>query len=109
MLWFQNTDDIKNKKQRNTFYEKYKIPIFVASLVGLILNLPELLAYSNPQKEIPKIPIIIEELGNFINDSKPVITINDIPNPFLNKESFNWTNGVKDLSDQQIFTELPDF
>jgi hypothetical protein len=38
IYWFQNIEDNKYKKNRYTFYEKYKYPIFVSALVGLILS-----------------------------------------------------------------------
>ena len=38
ILWFQSTEDNKYNKIRKTTYEKYKYPIFVSSIVGLILS-----------------------------------------------------------------------
>jgi len=52
ILWFQNIDDKKCKRTRNTFYEKYKLPILVCSLIGLFFNLScsNLIIYKNSNK-----------------------------------------------------------
>ena len=39
ILWLQKNDDKKKNKQRNDFYDQYKIPILVTSIVGLFLNM----------------------------------------------------------------------
>jgi hypothetical protein len=48
-LWLQSSDDKKYKNERITFYEKYKLPIFFSALVGLILNIFDIL---NDDKKI---------------------------------------------------------
>ena len=40
ILWFQNNDDTKNKRTRTTLYDKYKLPLLVSAIIGLILNFP---------------------------------------------------------------------
>jgi len=37
--WIQSIDDKYYKINRNTLYEKYKNPILVASIIGLLLNI----------------------------------------------------------------------
>ena len=37
--WIQSIDDKYYKKNRYTLYEKYKNPILVASIIGLLLNI----------------------------------------------------------------------
>jgi predicted permease len=39
ILWFQNNDDKKYNKNRISIYEKYKFPLLISSIVGLIINL----------------------------------------------------------------------
>jgi hypothetical protein len=39
ILWIQNTDDIKYKKERKSYYDKYSLPVLVASIAGLVLTL----------------------------------------------------------------------
>ena len=38
ILWFQDCDDKKNNKERTSYHDKYKLPILVSALLGLILN-----------------------------------------------------------------------
>jgi hypothetical protein len=38
IVWFQNIDDKKHNKQRETFFEKYKLPLLVCSLVGFFIT-----------------------------------------------------------------------
>ena len=63
ILWFQKYDDKKYNKKRLTFYDKYKFPLLVSSIIGLILT--------------------------FQNNVK--------------------LNNAKQITEQQIFTDLPDF
>lgn len=85
ILWFQDLDDKKNKKTRDTLYDKYKIPILVCSIIGLLLtvNLNEDLISQFFRKE------------NNINLSKS--NIENLVNPKL------------ELNGQNIYTDLPDF
>lgn len=39
ILWFQNIDDKKYNKNRISIYEKYKFPLLISSIIGLIINL----------------------------------------------------------------------
>ena len=41
-LWLQCLDDKKYNKVRSTLYDKYKLPIFSSSCVGLLLNVSSL-------------------------------------------------------------------
>ncbi len=66
ILWFQNCDDKKNKKERTTYHDKYKLPILVCALLGLILNFNDIF-YSTP---------IIEE--TIIIEQKPVLPVKTI-------------------------------
>lgn len=38
ILWFQNNDDNKQNKVRDTIYDKYKFPLLVTTIIGLIFN-----------------------------------------------------------------------
>jgi hypothetical protein len=38
ILWFQNIDDKKHYKQRITFFEKYKLPVLLCSIIGFIMT-----------------------------------------------------------------------
>ena len=87
ITWFQNTDDKKYNKIRNTFYDKYKFPILVSAIIGLIINLPEII--STTKELCQNNRETITEIA-FITPIKKV------------KDKLNST-------DQQIYTSLPDF
>lgn len=91
IIWFQNIDDKKYNKIRNTFYDKYKFPILVSAIIGLIINLPEIISTT---KELchPNGEVMTEI--TFITPIKKVI------------EKPNSSNIA---TDQQIYTNLPDF
>ena len=85
ITWFQNIDDKKFNKTRNTFYDKYKFPILISAIIGLIINLPELLLTKELcQENITEISIL--------TPNKQVIE-----------------KPTKIITEQQIYTGLPDF
>jgi len=95
ILWFQNIDDKKNNRQRVYFYEKIKFPILVAAIVGLLLNVPEIINYKESE-------LITQKAG---------MNISDMVKPFINSNNFNkpsWFDDSK-ISNQQLYTDLPDF
>ena len=89
ITWFQNIDDKKYNKTRNTFYDKYKFPTLVSAIIGLIINLPELIL----TKEL------CQENITEISISSP------IPTPY--KQVIE--KPTKIITEQQIYTGLPDF
>lgn len=90
ILWFQDCDDKRNNRTRKTKYEKYKLPVLVAAIIGLMLQ-----ANFKQDKFIILTATDIEGPNDIILSEKP-----KIKTPFLTS---------KDISDQQIFTDLPDF
>ena len=103
ILWFQNVDDKKHNKSRDTFYEKYKFPILVSAIVGFVINIPEIISSvsgTSCDANVTEIAIFtagepIKQLGKNIGKLSPVD---------LARKS------VKNvISEQQIFTDLPDF
>jgi hypothetical protein len=75
ITWFQNVEDNKYKKKRYTFYEKYKLPIFVSALVGLVLSYCDKFCEN----------IFTQNLSNNIKKIKPNINDQQIyidPSPF---------------------------
>ena len=85
ITWFQNIDDKKYNKTRNTFYDKYKFPILISAIIGLIINLPELLLTKEScQENITEISIL--------TPNKQVIE-----------------KPTKIITEQKIYTGLPDF
>jgi len=47
VLWYQDYEDKKNNKVRKTFYDQYKLPLLISSIVGLIISFKELLVDMN--------------------------------------------------------------
>ena len=80
ILWFQNIEDYKYKNNRYSLYEKYKYPIFVSAIIGLILSSCSFLNISTPVISTP----IIEKIQS-INKIKSNIFDQQIyidPSPF---------------------------
>lgn len=110
ILWFQYQDDKKHKKKRKSFYDKYKFPLLVSSIIGLILNLPILFDMNTKQSFLENNPL------SEITIIKPIKKC-DMAKTFIhnnnfgsnNKEEMSWFGNGKLVSDQEIFTDLPDF
>lgn len=88
ILWFQNNEDKKYNKTRVSIYDKYKLPLLVSSIIGLILNFPLLfkIAECKPGNELTEINILT-----------PIREITKPPN-------------LKDIiNNLQISTDMPDF
>jgi predicted permease len=58
ILWFQYQDDKKNRRERKTFYDKYKFPLLVSSIIGLLLNLPAIFRIENKIETLTEITIV---------------------------------------------------
>jgi hypothetical protein len=129
ILWFQKCDDKKNNKIRKTLYEKYKLPLLVSSIVGLLLQAnirkKKFISWDSTELYIES-PISIDMIDTigppsptnilrnsnlFINKLPPTNNIlpptnnilpptNNILPPKLN---------LPQISNQQIYTDLPDF
>ena len=113
-LWVQDMDDKKYNKTRTDFYDKYKFPLLISAIIGLLINIPEIIMKNNEiNNEIPV---------SFINSIRPNAQMpsptrrtldalpfvkrrlqNDIP------DTFDGRPNVKSLGEQQIYTGLPDF
>jgi hypothetical protein len=80
ILWFQNIEDYKYKKNRYTLYEKYKYPIFVSAIIALILSSCSFFTHNTFIKILPNI-----EKNPLINKIKSNILDQQIfidPSPF---------------------------
>ena len=76
ILWFQSTEDNKYNKIRKTTYEKYKYPIFVSSIVGLILSYSNYFCQMNSNNSLRE--IIPKKIKSNILDQQIYID----PSPF---------------------------
>jgi hypothetical protein len=90
ILWFQNVDDKKHNRIRKTFYDIYKFPLLVSSIIGFILNIPTLIGFNCENNQ-----------NKYDSLAKSFIHTNSLNN------KLSWFN--KDISEQQIYTDLPDF
>jgi hypothetical protein len=108
ILWFQYQDDKKHKRERNSFYEQYKFPLLVSSIIGLVLNLPTLFGTDEKSVETLTELTIITPVEK-CDMAKPFVHNNNFGSH--GKERMTWfgNNNGKQATDQQIFTDLPDF
>ena len=106
ILWFQNVDDRKHNKTRDTFYEKYKFPILVSAIVGFVINIPEIISsVTGQQCDTGITEIAIFTSGEQINPVKQIgKNIGKLSPVDIVKQS---ARNV--ISEQQIYTDLPDF
>jgi hypothetical protein len=104
ILWFQYQDDKKHKRERKSFYDQYKFPILVSSIIGLVLNLPTLFGMDEKSVETLTELTIITPIEK-CDMAKTFVHNNNFGSH--GKEQMTWFG--KQASDQQIFTDLPDF
>lgn len=105
ILWFQYQDDKKHKRERKSFYDQYKFPLLVSSIIGLVLNLPTLFGMGEKSVETLTELTPIEKCDM----AKTFVHNNNFGSH--GKEQMTWfgNGNGKQASDQQIFTDLPDF
>jgi hypothetical protein len=136
ILWFQKCDDKKNNKIRKTLYEKYKLPLLVSSIVGLLLQAnirkKKFISWDSTELYIES-PISIDMIDTigppsptnilrnsnlFINKLPPTNNILPPTNNILppTNNILPPTNNIlppklnlPQISNQQIYTDLPDF
>ena len=65
VYWFQYKDDIKTERKRITLYDKFKFPLLIATIIGLVLNIQDLL---NTDCKITSPMIQIESLSSHFSD-----------------------------------------
>jgi predicted permease len=90
ILWFQNNDDKKYKRSRVKLFDKYKLPLLVSTIVGLILNFPVLFKMNDIS-------------------SKNSITEINILTPIREAKMTTHTNLKDIINNLQISTDMPDF
>jgi hypothetical protein len=105
-LWVQQMDDKKYNKNRIDFYDKYKFPLLMSAIIGLLINVPELIMKINTNDNL--IPV------SFINSIRPNAEIGSPTKETLDALPFeklrrNCGKENKLFSEQQVYTNLPDF
>jgi len=91
--WLQSKDDKRNNKIRKTYYEKFKFPLLVSSMIGFLLTMNEF--FSNNITEVT----IVTPVESCID----VETVQEIKPP----KNFS-RNSPSDFN-QEIDLNLPDF
>jgi hypothetical protein len=122
-FWVQDMDDKKYNKIRTDFIDKYKFPLLISAIIGLLINVPEIIMKNNTNNDIPV---------SFINSIRsPTSTMQGLPNaqmanstrhtldilPFVKRVSIDKPTSIpnrggnvgKSFGEQQIYTSLPDF
>lgn len=87
IMWIQNVDDKKYKKQRTTYFDTYNIPVLVSSIVGLLLTLDN--------NVIDKCKRMIYSIFN---------QLDDIKQQSVNKENINLSDTINPI--KIILTEI---
>lgn len=132
ILWFQKCDDKKNNKIRKTLYEKYKLPLLVSSIVGLLLQAnirkKKFISWNSTElyADTPVSIDMIDTIGppspkNILRNPNLHLLFNNIEsstnnilpstNNILQEPKLNLPKIIDNskFTNQQIYTDLPDF
>lgn len=113
ILLFQNLEDKKQNRIRKTFYEKFKLPLLISSITGLIINLPGLFSDQGSGQVVESVgiafvaPVVQPDIPSVSEMSKAFIPNNNFGSN-IEPNKLSWYPG-KDLSELDINTALPDF
>jgi len=105
IFWLQSKEDKRNNRVRNTPYEKFKFPILVASMIGLLFTMKEFIHTNNINEITIVSPIEVEMPKEFIPMKKTLETISDVGRN--NRVNFS-RNSLSDF-DQEIDLSPPNF
>ena len=133
IMWFQKCDDKRNNKIRKTFYEKYKLPLLVSCIVGLLLQAnirkDKFISWESTElySDTPISLDMLDTIGppspnNILrNNNLNLLLKNEINIPssikksIIKEQPFTRSNilepkqSLGSLIEQQIYTDLPDF
>ena len=105
ILWFQNLDDKKNKKERISQYEKFKLPVLVAAIIGLILNISMSIDNYDNVNNITLITPVKKLSGSFLN--KPFINnIDKLREPIKNMSKENQEKSFRYIKNLCILSKI---
>jgi hypothetical protein len=85
VLWFQDKDDIKHKKYRKSLYDKYKLPVLVTAIFGLIFNIDSLNLCESKKDTIFASPSTVNT-NTEINVAKPFMNFGKDNSPVMSQE-----------------------
>ena len=105
IFWLQSKEDKRTNRVRSTSYEKFKFPILVSSMIGLLFTMKDFLC-GNMTPDITIIaPVEVQAPKEFIPIKKPLETISETGR--FNPDKFS-RNSLSDF-DQEIDLSPPDF
>ena len=105
IFWLQKKEDKRTNRVRNTPYERFKFPLLVSSMVGLLFTMKEFICSNDMNESTVVIPVEVEMPKEFIPMKKQLETISEVGGS--NKGTFS-RNSLSDF-DQEIDLSPPDF
>jgi len=105
-LWVQQMDDKKYNKTRIDFFDKYKFPLLMSAIIGLLINVPELIMKMDTNDNLIPVSFINSIRPNAEMGSPTKETLEALPFEKLRR---NCGKGNKLSGEQQVYTNLPDF
>jgi|LauGreDrversion4_2_1035121.scaffolds.fasta_scaffold191720_2 hypothetical protein len=105
IFWLQKKEDKRTNRVRNTPYERFKFPLLVSSMVGLLFTMKEFICSNDMNESTVVIPDEVEMPKEFIPMKKQLETISEVGGS--NKGNFS-RNSLSDF-DQEIDLSPPDF
>lgn len=104
IFWLQSKEDKRTNKVRNTPYERFKFPLLVASMVGLLFTMKDFIC-GNTMNESTVTPVEVEMPKEFMPMKKQLETISEVGGG--NRGHFS-RNSLSDF-DQDIDLSPPGF
>jgi hypothetical protein len=105
IFWLQSKEDKRTNKVRNTPYEKFKFPLLVSSMVGLLFTMKDFICGNTMNESTVVTPVDVEMPKEFIPMKKQLETISEVGGG--NRGNFS-RNSLSDF-DQEIDLSPPDF
>lgn len=105
IFWLQSKEDKRTKRVRNTPYERFKFPLLVASMVGLLFTMKDFICGNTMNESTVTTPVDVEMPKEFIPMKKQLETISEVGGG--NRGNFS-RNSLSDF-DQEIDLSPPDF
>jgi len=105
IFWLQSKEDKRNNKVRNTPYERFKFPLLVSSMIGLLFTMKDFIHTNNMNEITVVTPVEVEMPKEFMPMKKTLETISEVGR--IDRTNFS-RNGLSDF-DQEIDLSPPDF
>ena len=111
IMWVQCTDDKKHGIIRQSWWDKLQFPLLVSCLIGLVLNLPFLFHCADNSVDTTN----SSDMKDLVSETANKPFLQELLTPSKTevqpiKKSIEPINPlIAPLSDQTIYTDLPDF